>query len=147
MPRLIGVNQMPTRLDGIGQSAQRSEHVLVGREEFIKARDNSERGSRRDGGQPGPIEGVAVRQGNLGQTEFVPKAGGGVQVLLLVVAQDGRDRNRVERVDRLKEVAAYPRGDVEQPYRTARGVSLFDEQAQRLFQQHSSDTNAAPADG
>ena len=35
MPRLIGVNQMSTRLDGIGQSSQRTDHGPVVREEFI----------------------------------------------------------------------------------------------------------------
>ena len=95
MPRLIGVNQMPTRLDGIGQSLQRTDHGPVVREEFIQARGNGNRGPRRDGCQPGPIKGVGVGQRNLGQTEFVPQPGGGIQVLLLVVAQDGRDGNRV----------------------------------------------------
>ena len=62
MPRLIGVDQMPARLDGIGQAAQRAEHGLVVREQFIQAGDDGDRGPRRDGCQRGAIEGVAVRQ-------------------------------------------------------------------------------------
>src|SRR5207249_4405798 len=79
--------------------------------------------------------------------EPIPETCCGVQVLLFIVTQHSRDWNRVEVANCLQEVAPRPGGDIEKSYRTPLGVGLLDRCPQRLCQQSSPATDAAPPHG
>jgi hypothetical protein len=60
MPRLPGIDEEATRLDGVGESAERSADGLVVGEELVEARDDADRGSWRQRGEAARIERVRI---------------------------------------------------------------------------------------
>src|SRR5262249_44375963 len=139
--------EMAARLDRVGQAAERMEHRLVVREQFVQTGNDGNRRPRLDRGQRSPVEGIADFQIHVGEAKPVPKARSGMPVLIHVVAQDRGDWKCVELLDRLQKVASRTGGNVEQPDRLAGGVGLCDRRSQGLFQQPSPDTDAPPTDG
>ena len=67
----------------------------------------------------------------------------GLEVLDLVVAQDRRDGDVAEVVNRLEDVTAGPRGDVQQADRTALGVRPLDGLPEQALQVDSPLPDAA----